>query len=336
MADGCRTGPGAADTGSLTAAAWLTGPASLPATHRPTTAQVRLLEAEGRDPALRLRAANLLGLLVRHASAISPALAAAGACEALAAAARQREDPALQRRAAAALGELLFYADSQQREAAGQGGASAAWDLPADAVQRLAALLEPGQDEVAQVGDAPALRMHASCTQTRPALLASRRPRPRVRCRTTPTNLAAPATRRQHYAAKALENVFGLGGPWAQRLAGPEVMAHLAQVWGGWRVLLIWWAAGAQRSARSSRSCQTLKPGLCLAPRRCSPQPPRHRPATRSLHSWWSRARPTCCEAPLPRRCAACCAAAPPAWARCWRAAAAWSCWPRVGGYLLW
>lgn len=73
----------------------------------------------------------------------------------------QMEDPQLQRRAAAALGELLFYADSQHQGtgsgsgeggAAGGGGAGASWDLAPEAVQRLASLLQPGQDEVAQVG----------------------------------------------------------------------------------------------------------------------------------------------------------------------------------------
>lgn len=125
------------------------------------------------------------------ASAVSvstvPAPPPAGVCDALAAAIRQHEDPALQRRAAAALGELLFYADSQvgpysfyacpchgclqcvgplsklnpraqfincwllhflqHRETA-----APAWDLAADGVQRLAALLQAGQDEVSQVG----------------------------------------------------------------------------------------------------------------------------------------------------------------------------------------
>ncbi|KAL4419367.1 hypothetical protein ABPG75_005869, partial [Micractinium tetrahymenae] len=157
-------------------------------------ALARLLDLNGKDPALRLRAANLLGLLVRHAATISPGLAAAGACEALAAAIRQLEDPQLQRRAAAALGELLFYADSQHQGGGastaehaaaaggggGGGGGGASWDLTPEAVQRLASLLQPGQDEVAQ-----------------------------------------------HYAAKALENVLGLGGPWAQQLASTETMGRL-------------------------------------------------------------------------------------------------------------
>ena len=34
----------------------------------------------------------------------------------------------------------------------------------------------------------------------------------------------------QHYAAKALENVFGLGGPWAHQLATAETMGHLLHV----------------------------------------------------------------------------------------------------------
>ena len=36
----------------------------------------------------------------------------------------------------------------------------------------------------------------------------------------------------QHYAAKALENVLGLGGPWAQQLATTETMGRLLQVQG--------------------------------------------------------------------------------------------------------
>ncbi|PSC68021.1 serine threonine-kinase ULK4 isoform B [Micractinium conductrix] len=150
-------------------------------------ALVQLLDLSGKDPALRLRAANLLGLLIRHAASISPALAAAGASEALAAAMRQPQDPALQRRAAAALGELLFYADSQNRSGSSSGGREAGggsgWDLSAEAVATLAAQLALGQDAVAQ-----------------------------------------------HYAAKALENVFGLGGPWAQQLATAETLERLAQL----------------------------------------------------------------------------------------------------------
>lgn len=66
------------------------------------------------------------------------------------------EDSQLQRRAAAALGELLFYADSQRRDAAQQlqersQGATPGWDLSQEAVQRLAGLLQPDQDEIAQV-----------------------------------------------------------------------------------------------------------------------------------------------------------------------------------------
>ena len=44
----------------------------------PACLQVHLLDLSGRDPQLRLRAANLLGLLIRHASSISPALVNAG------------------------------------------------------------------------------------------------------------------------------------------------------------------------------------------------------------------------------------------------------------------
>ena len=77
----------------------------------------------------------------------------AGAPQALSAAIAQPEEPPLQRRAAAALGELLFYADSQHREGPGAPQPQhVPWDLPPEAVHRLAALLAPGQDEVAQVG----------------------------------------------------------------------------------------------------------------------------------------------------------------------------------------
>lgn len=44
-------------------------------THR----QVALLDLSGKDGGLRLRAANMLGLLIRHASSISPRLVEAGA-----------------------------------------------------------------------------------------------------------------------------------------------------------------------------------------------------------------------------------------------------------------
>lgn len=47
---------------------------------------------------------------------------------------------------------------------------------------------------------------------------------------TTNPRLPCPSGVLQHYAAKALENVFGLGGPWAQHLAGPEAMGNLVQV----------------------------------------------------------------------------------------------------------
>lgn len=41
-----------------------------------------------------------------------------------------------------------------------------------------------------------------------------------------------PSLSLQHYAAKALENVFGLGGPWAHQLATAVTMGHLLHV--GW------------------------------------------------------------------------------------------------------
>lgn len=46
----------------------------------PPCPQVGLLDLNGRDGGLRLRAANMLGLLIRHASSISPSLVDAGAC----------------------------------------------------------------------------------------------------------------------------------------------------------------------------------------------------------------------------------------------------------------
>jgi hypothetical protein len=47
-----------------------------------------------------------------------------------------------------------------------------------------------------------------------------------------PGHLLPPPACLQHYAAKALENVFGLGGPWAQQLASADTAARLVQV--GW------------------------------------------------------------------------------------------------------
>lgn len=161
--------------------------ADLSLIHHLCHVQVALLDPTSKDPSLRLRAANLLGLLVRHASSINSRLADAGeprftaaayskfwleqaggltqcltscpcsgVAQALSACIRQKEDSQLQRRAAAALGELLFYADSQRRDAAQQvqvhGHADTPdWDLSHDAVERLAGLLQPEEDEVAQV-----------------------------------------------------------------------------------------------------------------------------------------------------------------------------------------
>ena len=95
-------------------------------------------------------AASLLGLLIRHASSVPDQLAGAGLLGALSRSVAQRTDVPLQRKGAAALGELLFYVASQQRDA--RAAAASPWQPGPEVQQRLLALLQPGEDEVAQVG----------------------------------------------------------------------------------------------------------------------------------------------------------------------------------------
>lgn len=71
----------------------------------------------------------------------------------------------------------------------------------------------------------------------------------------------------QHYAAKALENVLGLGGPWAQQLSTVETMGRLLQVGRG-----AWMGLGCSGVAVSSGLSQ-LAVGLASARR---PRPGRN------------------------------------------------------------
>lgn len=137
--------------------------------------------AAGVSEEVRCAAAGLLGLLIRHASAVSEGLVAAGLLDSLAAGVEPCAPPELQRRCAATLGELLFYVASQQR-AGGQPGGGA-WAVEGHHLAALLGLLGPGRDEVAQ-----------------------------------------------HYAAKASENICGLGGVWPARLATPDMQAALLAI----------------------------------------------------------------------------------------------------------
>jgi serine/threonine-protein kinase ULK4 len=75
---------------------------------------VRMMRTS-KAPALRIRLASVIGLLVRHATYITDELAKSGLIGALADALRDRNER-LRRRAMAALGELLFYVATQQEE----------------------------------------------------------------------------------------------------------------------------------------------------------------------------------------------------------------------------
>lgn len=77
---------------------------------------VRMLRAS-KAPALRVRLTSVMGLLLRHATYITPELASSGIVSVLTECLRDKNDK-VRRRAAATLGELLFYIATQQHEAA--------------------------------------------------------------------------------------------------------------------------------------------------------------------------------------------------------------------------
>lgn len=205
------------------------------------------------------------------ASAVSvstvPAPPPAGVCDALAAAIRQHEDPALQRRAAAALGELLFYADSQVgpysfyacpchgclqcvgplsklNPAPSSSTAGSFTSCSTARRPRLRGILRPmgcsgwrrccrrGRTKFRRWAVAGATLCcccrHAYRTEVLPSATS-----PLDTTNTHPLTQLNSALRPQHYAAKALENVFGLGGPWAHQLATSETMVNLLHVSGG-------------------------------------------------------------------------------------------------------
>lgn len=96
---------------------------------------------------LKIRSANVLGLLIRHASIINDQLQKQGLIDALHEAI-QSNDIQLQRRSAAAFGELVFYVASQQRD---PRAADNAWEVPDQLVFKYAEMLnKPDIDEVVQ------------------------------------------------------------------------------------------------------------------------------------------------------------------------------------------
>ena len=113
---------------------------------------VRMMRTS-KAPALRIRLASVIGLLVRHATYITDELAKSGLIGALADALRDRNER-LRRRAMAALGELLFYVATQQEEGRQAGGVpnpeAAQWEVPASTVGLVTRLLRAGEDEVTQ------------------------------------------------------------------------------------------------------------------------------------------------------------------------------------------
>eukprot|EP00854_Cymbomonas_tetramitiformis_P004153 gene4153-5131_t len=106
---------------------------------------VRIMKSS-KAPALRIRLANIIGLLVRHATYITDELARSGLVTVLAECLRDRNER-LRRRAMAGLGELLFYVATQQEENA---EASGLWDVPPSIVGLVTRLLKSGEDEITQ------------------------------------------------------------------------------------------------------------------------------------------------------------------------------------------
>eukprot|EP00891_Asterochloris_glomerata_P004830 jgi/Astpho2/4830/e_gw1.00068.1.1_t len=155
---------------------------------------VRMLR-NARMPALRVRLASVLGLLVRHATYIADELVTTGVFEVLAEALRDKSVH-VRRRSMASLGELLFYVATQQQVCHWQPGGmvgsdpnvSSAWHVPSAILAQVQRLLKPGEDEIAQ-----------------------------------------------HYAVKTLENIASQGGDWAARLASAEAAACLVAIWQGSR-----------------------------------------------------------------------------------------------------
>tara|TARA_B110000305_G_C19295771_1_gene566533 strand:+ start:12 stop:749 length:738 start_codon:yes stop_codon:yes gene_type:complete len=160
---------------------------------------VRMLRAS-KAPALRVRLTSVMGLLLRHATYITPELASSGIVSVLTECLRDKNDK-VRRRAAATLGELLFYIATQQHEAAcaaanrgakkktsapakntkddddatraavAAAAAADAWRIPASTVGTLLRTLRAGEDEIAQ-----------------------------------------------HYAVKTVENIVSHGGEWSAKV----------------------------------------------------------------------------------------------------------------------
>ena len=153
-----------------------------------------------RVPALRARLAQVLGVLVRHATYIADELGTSGIVSALCDAIRDRSEK-VRRRSMAALGELLFYLATQHRErtlahAGAAGGASGQEDgetpaaeapaaqVPAAAIVHVTKMLRAGEDEIGA-----------------------------------------------HYAAKTVENVACVGGLWSWKLCTSDCLASLCHWW---------------------------------------------------------------------------------------------------------
>ena len=160
---------------------------------------VRMLRAS-KAPALRVRLTSVMGLLLRHATYITPELASSGIVSVLTECLRDKNDK-VRRRAAATLGELLFYIATQQHEAAcaaANRGAKNKTSAPAkntkddDAATRAA---------VAAAAAADAWRIPASTVGT---LLRTLR--------------AGEDEIAQHYAVKTVENIVSHGGEWSAKV----------------------------------------------------------------------------------------------------------------------
>jgi serine/threonine-protein kinase ULK4 len=230
-------------------------------------ALVRMLAPE-QPPALRLRAATLLGLLLRHCTWVDDRLAATGArarcaphCAAcprmhaditagydstsrvecmraglvheLARVLRQDGCARVRRRAMGTLGELLFYVAAQQRDPAG----ACAWAIPAAATDAVAAALgaEEEEDAIVQVSSLPLCAAAAGTLQA---------------CRRGWTVAECAERDAQHYAVKTVENLASARGgqrgpPWLDALAGQQTAERLLRCW----------AAASSDALRAAAAC---------------------------------------------------------------------------------
>ncbi|KAK9856467.1 hypothetical protein WJX84_005420 [Apatococcus fuscideae] len=159
---------------------------------------VRMLRTS-RAPALRVRLASVLGLLVRHATYIADELSQSGIIDVLAEGLRD-ENERVRRRMMATLGELLFYAATQNQARRKTSPSLQRWEG-----MWHASCMEGSNPRVWQVADT----VFTSITRL---------------LRPNEDDIA------QHYAVKTIENLVSQGGMWASKFSSQEVANALLAI----------------------------------------------------------------------------------------------------------